>query len=837
LDTTTPTDDTAPAAPPPPLPDSPFASALKALEWEKVVRALAARSSSNPGRELCLAAAPSTDLDLIRTRLEENRDGRRMLAEDGPLPLDGLDEIDPSVARAGKGTSLSPQELLAVGGTARAAERTRRFFLDRKGKYPRLSHYANRLPLLKDLWDEIDWKIDPSGNVPDRASAALGPLRKRMAHVKERLHETAEGMLTSARYQRHVQDAFVTVRSGRLVIPFKAAAKGMFPGIVHDTSQTGQTVFLEPEELVHLNNDAKMAELEVEREVARILSELSARVAHRGPDLLFAKELLSLLDLAQARALLAEETASAEPAVDDSGTVRLLSARHPLMVLGRKKVVPNDLVLGRPYLCLILTGPNAGGKTVALKTLGLLTLMAMAGLSIPASPDSHVCAFRKVFAAVGDEQSVEQDLSTFSAHMRRLHGILRDAGRGSLVLLDEVVSGTDPREGAALARAFLEALADRGVRTVATTHFEELKAIAFEDGRFENGSMEFDEERLLPAYRLRTGIPGKSMAMEIARSLAFPEEVLVRASSFLTEEGMRLSAVLSGLEEERKRLKVEAEALAAARRDAEKERGRLAEERERVRSEEERRLAEGRRKIREEIRKAEAELLKVTEELRKERKIETVRKAQVVMRDWREKTRAEGDDPAVRAAVSRTAPWEPGTALSPGRKVFLATLKKDGEVAAAAAGDAREAEVLAGGLRLRLPREQIRLYPPPGRDEGRGGGAAAGKRGSEGLRRVRGQAPFPSGGASPEEELYLQTEENTLDLRGMYVDDALPELDAFLDRAAVSQRPYVIVVHGHGTGAMKNGVRRHLKGAPHAKRFFPAPGNRGGDGATVVLLD
>ncbi|MEK6779354.1 MAG: endonuclease MutS2 [Candidatus Deferrimicrobiota bacterium] len=793
-------------------------AALAALEWGKVISRLCSHAASEPGRGKCAALAPGTDLDAIRVSLEENRDGRRMLVADGPLPLEGLKEIAAEVEKATKGASLSPAELLLVGRTARTGERVRKFFEERRGKYPRLAHHAREIPPLRDLADEIETKIDPSGNVTDRASPSLGPLRRQLSEVKSRLQKTADEILTSPKYARHIQETYATVRSGRLVIPFKTAAKGLFQGIVHDSSQSGQTVFFEPEELVYLNNEVKMADLEVEREIARILAELTGKVALKAGELLTCRERLAHLDVVQARCLLAEEMAAAEPTVNASGEVTLLAARHPLLVLGRKNVVPNDLRLGRPFLCLVLTGPNAGGKTVALKTLGLLTLMAMAGLSIPAGADSTVSVFSRVFATLGDEQSVEQDLSTYSAHVRRLNEILSGADRGSLVLLDEVVSGTDPREGAAIARAFLETLADREVRVLATTHFEELKGIAYEDRRFENGSMTFDDEHLCPTYRLLLGVPGRSMGITIARSLGFPEEVLARAEKYLSGAGQEFANALARLTAEREKAKAEAAEASAARREAENLRARLAAERERAREEESRILAGGRQKIREEIRKAEAQLRGVTEELRKEKKIETVRKAQSVIREWKETGKSAEEDPVVRAMISRTAPLPSGAALSQGQKVFLTTIHREGEVAAVPTPEDRELEVLVGGLRLRVTRDQVRVFPATPR-AGEGKAPKASRRAEE-----------------PSQALYLQTAENTLDLRGKYVDDALPEVEAFLDRLSLAQAPHAFLIHGHGTGALKTAVRRHLKASSYAKRFFPAPREQGGDGVTIVLL-
>src|SRR5512141_1956529 len=777
---------------------SPWEASLSALEWGKIIARLSAHASSEPGRDLCAALAPGTDLDAIRASLEENRDGRRMLLQDGAVPRDGVKEIREELGKASKGASLSPAELLRIGKTARAGERIRRFFEDRRGRYQRMAHHANGIPPLRDLAEAVEQAIDANANVLDRASEELGPLRRQLLKMRSRLQETAEGILSSPRYARHVQETYATIRSGRVVIPFKASAKGLFQGIVHDSSQSGQTVFFEPEELVYLNNEVKMAELEVEREVARILAELSGRVARKEEELFLALSLLARIDAIQARSLLADELSAAEPTVTDAGETNLRSALHPLLVLSGRPVVPNDLRLGRPYLCLILTGPNAGGKTVALKTLGLLTLMAMAGLSIPASPDSTVSLFHNLFVAVGDEQSVEGDLSTYSAHIRRLNEILAGADRGSLVLLDEVVSGTDPREGAAIARAFLETLADRQVRVVATTHFEELKGIAFTDTRFENGSMAFDGEHLRPTYKLSLGVPGRSMGIEIARSLGFPDEVLERAMGYLSGPGPNLPEVIDRLERERERVRGEAAELAARRKEAE---------------EAARRLDASLAKM-----KAEEELARVTEEMRKDRKIDTVRKASSVIRAWKEKAHAAEEDPAVRTLMSRSAPLVPGEALFPGRKVFVVSLSKEAEVAAPAAAGDREVEVAAGGMKVRVPRDQVRVFLPPG-----------------GTRERR-----ADGGSRPVEAspgaVHLQTPENTLDLLGMYVDDALPEIDAFLDRQSMAQASHVFLIHGHGTGALKTAVRRHIAASPYAKRSLPAPREQGGDGVTIVLL-
>jgi DNA mismatch repair protein MutS2 len=429
-----------------------------------------------------------------------------------------------------------------------------------------------------------------------------------------------------------------------------------------------------------------------------------------------------------------------------------------------------------------------------------------------------VSVFHELFVAVGDEQSVEGDLSTYSAHIRRLNEILRGADRGSLVLLDEVVSGTDPREGAAIARAFLETLADREVRVVATTHFEELKGIAFTDPRFENGSMEFDGEQLRPTYRLHLGVPGRSMGIPIARALGFPEEVLDRASSYLSGPGQDLTAVIDRLERERERMRAEASEFASLRKKAEETGRRLEAEREKVRAEESRVVSQARQRMREEVRRAEGEIARILEEMRKDRRIDTVRKATTVLKEWKEKARAAEEDPVVRTLMSRTAPPPPGATLYPGQKVFVMNLSREADVASLAGPEDREVEVAAGGLKVRVPRDQVRVFAAPGVP--REGRAGAGARPVE---------ASPGG-------VYLQTPGNTLDMRGMYVDDALPEVDAFLDRLSLAQAPHAFLIHGHGTGALKSAVRRHLAKSPYVKRSLPAPREQGGDGVTIVVL-
>ena len=798
--------------------DSSREAALMALEWGKIIARLCGHASSAPGQALCRTLLPGTDLDTIRISLEENRDGRRMILNDGALPLEGVGEIEEAVEKASKGATLSPSELLLIGQTARAGERIRKFFDNRRGSYPRLSHHAHEIPPLRDIAEEIEFKINPDGNIPDRASDDLGPLRRRSANSRARLQETADRIIASQRYARHVQENYATVRSDRLVIPFKTASKAMFNGIVHDTSQSGQTVFFEPEELVSINNEVRIAELEVEREIARILAEISGHVARKAKELRQALERLARIDFIQARCLLADELSASEPTVNASGEVDLRCARHPLLILSGRPVVANDLKVGRPYVCLVLTGPNAGGKTVALKTLGTLVLMAMAGLSIPASPDSTVSVFHKIFVAVGDEQSVEHDLSTYSAHIRRLNGILREADKGSLVLLDEVVSGTDPREGAAIARSFLETLADREVRVIATTHFEELKGIAFTDRRFENGSMAFDGDNLRPTYRLSLGAPGRSMGMEIARALGFPEEVLSLARTYLAGPGADLAEVIDRLETERERLRTETAAMAARTKEAEEQRRKLEAEREKVRSEESRVVSNARRKMMEEVRKAEGELSRIMEEMRKDRRIDTVRKASTVLKEWKDKARAEEENPAVRTMMSRTAPAEQDAVLLPGQKVFVRSLSREAEVAAVSTPGDREAEVVAGGMKVRVPRDQIRVFP--------GQGAAK---------------EFKKEAASRHTEVlsagvYLQSPENTIDLRGMYADEAVAEVEAFLDRLALAQSPHAFIIHGHGTGALKTAIRRHLSKSPYIKQSMPAPREQGGDGATIVVF-
>ncbi|PZN08046.1 MAG: endonuclease MutS2 [Bacillota bacterium] len=541
---------------------------LDRLEYGKILERLAAQASFSLGAERCRALEPLTDPDAVRQRQAETEEAARLLEREGEVPLGGLADIRRSLQRAAKGGTLAPDELLAVAATARGARRLRAFLLNRENACPRLAARAARLVPQPELEEAVAAAIGDDGRVRDEASPRLASLRRRLADLEAAIRQRLEAMVRSPQWAAALQEPLVTQRRGRFVLPVKAEARAQVPGVVHDQSASGATLFIEPMAVVELGNRLREAEAEEQEEVERILAELTRRVAAVGDELAATLEELAELDAIFARGRLALVMRAERPETLDRPRVDLKRARHPLLGPG---AVPIDVWLGEGtgFDALVITGPNTGGKTVTLKTVGLLALMHQAGLHIPAAPGSALGVFPQIFCDVGDEQSIEQSLSTFSSHMSAIVGFARAARPGALVLLDEIGAGTDPDEGAALAIALLEHFRDRGCLVVATTHYSALKAYAYQQPGVENASVEFDPETLRPTYRLWIGLPGKSMALAIARRLGLPEPILERARQVMGAGAHRVEELIAAMEADRREtaaLRAEAE---ARRREAE----------------------------------------------------------------------------------------------------------------------------------------------------------------------------------------------------------------------------------------------------------------------------
>ncbi|MFN3762004.1 MAG: endonuclease MutS2 [Anaerolineae bacterium] len=792
------------------------------LELPKILERLAAHTSFSVGAEKARALTPSTDPADIRERLATTTEARRFLSLHPQADLGGARDVRPLVEAARREAILAPPDLQDIAQTLQAARRLRQTVLRQEAQFPRLAAIAARLEPCPDLVEAIERVLDERGEVRDDASPALARIRSDLRAVHDRIIARLQRIISSPETAPFLQEPIITMREGRYVIPLKADFKGRIRGIVHDRSASGATLFIEPLSVVELGNAWRELQVAEEQEIRRILADLSARVAARGAAILETVDALADLDLAFAKARYADELDAVEPlminarsqarseaecrnarsearsAAECRAPLRLLRARHPHQ--DPPTVVPIDVSLDGDTHVLVITGPNTGGKTVTLKTVGLLALMAQSGLHIPADENSALPVFAAVYADIGDEQSIEQSLSTFSAHLTNILSFIHQADEHSLVLLDELGAGTDPAEGSALARALLETFRQRGAITLVATHYPELKAYAQLTPGVCNACVEFDPETLRPTYRLTIGIPGRSNALAIARRLGLDEEIVRRAEALLSPQERQTEHLLADLH----RLRLEA---ARARDEASAARA----EAQRLTEELRRRLAqidEERAAILEEARRqAQEELERLREEARALRQAwRKMDLAPPVAQDLSCAT-AELDRLAAEVAESFPVPEPllPTGPLRPGDTVWVKSLRAVGELRALADD---EAEVQVGPLRARVPvRELERRAPPP-------------------------PAVEPSGVRYPAPSVPLR-----LDLRGQTVEEALESLDRYLDAAALAGLPWAHIVHGKGTGALRQAVRDFLRRHPLVRSTRPGEEGEGGDGVTVVVLE
>jgi len=786
---------------------------LETLELNKILERLAEHTSFSAGRELALALRPSTDSEQVGQWQRETAEAKFLVSVQSNLSLGGARDVRPLLKNAEIGAMLDPSALLDVQSTLISAKALRRGIASKTDQYPTLSAIAQRLEECPKLVAEIARCINDNGEVLDSASPMLARIRRELAVARDRLLDRLNRLLGASDSATYLQEALITQRGGRYVIPVKAEFKGRVQGIVHDQSASGATLFIEPLAIVELGNHWRELQLDEQREVERILRELTALVAAHTAELRSTVEALAELDLAFAKAQYAYAIKAFEPALlntktcevpktsqvsKDNEYLRLIRARHPL--LPAETVVPIDVHLGGDFSVLVITGPNTGGKTVVLKTVGLLAAMAQCGLQIPAMEGSALRVFSGLYADVGDEQSIEQSLSTFSSHVGNIITILAEADEGSLVLLDELGAGTDPTEGSALARAILSELLRRRIPAMATTHYAELKLFAQATSGVENASVEFDVRTLSPTFKLTVGLPGRSNAFAIAKRLGLPQDIIDSAQQYISAEDMEADRLLERVRQSRHELGRATNAAQTAlseAREKEKEASRLLREADR-----ERRalLAEAR----EQLEEAQEELERVRKaverkDLTKERLDEAARSVQQIQR--KQKAIAP-TSPSAAAEVARAREQ-----LAVGDTVWIAGLNQTGQILALQGG---EAEVQVGLFRAQVPLPDLekRAAPavPPRDDQ---------IHVSLTPRRMPGL------------ELHL---------RGMRVEEVLPELNKYLDDAYLADLPFVRIVHGKGTGTLRQVVREALKGHPLVASFRDGELNEGGAGVTVAKL-
>jgi DNA mismatch repair protein MutS2 len=767
--------------------------ALARLELPAIRALLAERTSFAPGRELALSLGPTTELREAERRQDETAAARELLRASPSSGLRGARDVRQALRRARLGGVLDPEQLVEIADTVRAAER---LFTDVR-PYPPLAAHARFARPPAEVAVAIEQTIGPTGEVQDRASARLGSLRADLRAAQARLQQRLDGLTRSPELARLLQDPIVTQRGGRYVVPVKAEHRAAVKGIVHDQSASGQTVFIEPLEIIEANNALREAELAERTEVARILDGLSRGVERAADDLDSVTAALAALDLVLAKALYADALEATRPALNADGVLDLVDARHPLLV-EQGNVVGIDVQLGGDFRILVITGPNTGGKTVTLKTIGLLTVMAASGLAIPAAAHGTVPVLRRIFADIGDEQSIAQSLSTFSSHLRNVVATLADAERGDLALLDEIGAGTDPDEGAALAMAVLETLLERGVLVAATTHYPELKAFALNTPGVRNASMEFDGETLRPTFRLHVGLPGASNAFAIAERLGLDTSVLHRAGTHLSELHRSLERTLREAERQRTELTAALEEARVAAADAREATTGAESEAARLRDDAQRALRRARAEADELLLAARRALRAAEEASERAAKRNLVDEARAALAEA-ESARA--------AAAAPSAPPPATVRIALGAPVLVEGVAEPGTLLAI--DDRGMADVAAGSLRLRVPATALRPAP-------------------EVEAAPRSTRPFVAGSAP---SVPLQ-----LDLRGARADEALAVLDRYLNDAAVAGIERLRIVHGKGTGALRTAIRAALAEHPLVRSHEPAGASEGGDGATIVRL-
>jgi DNA mismatch repair protein MutS2 len=780
-------------------------------------------------------ADPTVGLDAARERAREITEARGLASRDARLPLGGIVDIAGAIARVRKAAALEAPELVAVASTGQALGRLRLHLREHEAVAPRLAARGAGIADLGHVYLPIFEAFDPDGKLVDHASDALGPLRRALAAIRAQLEKRMGALLTDERFAPYLQDGYYTQREDRYVLPVRTDGKGFVRGIVHGTSQSGQTLFIEPEEIVDLNNRAKLAEAEVLDEERRILVKFSTWVAEEADAFDAALAAAEVLDVIASAAIIADDVVAAEPILDEAPRIGLLHARHPLMLLGERRCVANDVTVAAGAT-LVVSGPNAGGKTVALKTVGLAALMVRCGHHLTAESGSVMGWFPDVRTDIGDAQSLEHDLSTFSGHMINLRDLLATAGHGSLVLIDEIAVGTDPEQGAALAQAVLEALAGRGVTSIVTTHYERLKALGATDARFANASVGFDLARLEPTFKLHLGAPGSSGALTVARRMGIAGEVVDRARELMGPHVVKVEELLASVADQRRRIEEERAALLAELEEAEAERAamRISRDKNLARYEKQARAAHG------EALAALKAARREIDEVRRELKARAAAAELATLDDVKAATRRLATPGAVVAKLEPQRQLPPGTPARPeqlvaGAPVIVPRLGR-AEVVTLLPDD--RVEVRVGAMRATVPIKDVLL------DTHRNA-----RRAGLGARPEPAPSTFPGGtGPAPGADVQLvdgvpaggkanaRTVDTTLDVRGNRVDEAVAQVDRFVDESLMAGRDAIFVVHGHGTGALRSAIRSHLQTHQGIEKLRPGEQSEGGDGVTVAFL-
>jgi DNA mismatch repair protein MutS2 len=841
---------------------------LRVLEYDKVLALLAEGAASSLGKERARALQPETEAAAVRRRLRDTSQAAFIIGRYGSMPLGGLTDQTDTIKRARAQASLSGSELLAVANLIRCGERLREYFAEGEDLAPDLAGMAATVSDQAETRDRIEQALDEDGEVRRNASEELDRLYTRQAILEGRARDRLDSIMRQAAANDVLQEPLIVQREGRFCLPVRSDRQGQLRGLVHDRSDSGATVFIEPFEIVEIGNELREIQVEIVAEIKRILRELSGLVGQAARELLDDLQTMAFLDFINACGKLARSMDAIEPVVREDGIISLKQARHPLL---RGDVVPVDFWIGETFDTLLITGPNTGGKTVSLKTVGLLTLMAQSGLHLPAEPGSQINVFESVWADIGDEQSLEQSLSTFSSHMTQIIKIVSrveawrrrahpptpspptplpertpasagegrkaaaaapfppsPAGRGgrgvrglnSLALLDELGAGTDPAEGAALGQAILEDLHGAGCRTVATTHYNDLKVFAYATEGMENASVEFDVKSLQPTFRLLIGEPGSSNALQIAQRLGLPRRIVSVAKEFLGGERLSVEDALREMRQSRTDLDRERKQATKAQRELEKLRAEYERNLKELQDQRSQAMEQGYDRALEIVRHAEEEARRIIAELQRqprqskvteEKRQQVAQLRQQIEREAAGPLASEGPRFSRPPEADETGPAEarPLQPLQVGDAVHVKSMNRDGRIVERLRQDRFMVEV--GHLRLETAADDLELREEPISEEARR------------LAHTMHMRKAP-------------TFHSEIDLRGTTVDEAILTLEKYLDDAQLSGAAEVRLVHGKGTGALRQGIQKFLRSHRGVQSFGIAPFGEGGDGVTVVEL-
>lgn len=774
------------------------------LEFDKIKKQLTEFASSSLGEQAILELAPATDFQVVQKSQLETEEGAKIIRLRGSAPITGLTDVFAHLKRLEIGGDLNGLEIYQIGSNLRVSRQMKNFMtdlLEMGVELPLLGGLSDELLVLKEVEEDIAISVDESGKILDTASEALSTIRRTLRRTEDRVREKLESYLRDRNASKMLSDAVITIRNDRYVIPVKQEYKGHYGGIVHDQSASGQTLFIEPQSVVDLNNERKALQAKEKQEIERILAEISASLAGWINEIHHNTFILGRYDFIFAKARFGKAMKAVTPHLSDAGIVHLIAARHPLLDVAN--VVANDIYLGEDFTTIVITGPNTGGKTITLKTLGLLTLMAQSGLQIPAQEDSTIAVFEHVFADIGDEQSIEQSLSTFSSHMTNIVSILEKVNHKSLILYDELGAGTDPQEGAALAIAILDASHEKGASVVATTHYPELKAYGYNRVHATNASVEFNVETLSPTYKLLIGVPGRSNAFDISRRLGLSENIITEARSLVDTESADLNDMISSLEEKRNLAETEYEEARELARGADALLKDLQKEITNYYQQKDKLMEQAREKAANIVTKAEVEAEEIIHELRTMQLNGAAGIKEHELIDA--KTRLGKAKPKTINKTIPQAPKQKPHVFQVGDNVRVLSLGQKGTLLNKISD--KEWNVQIGIIKMKINTTDLEYIQP------------------ETPKKQRIITSVHSSDSPAKSEL---------DLRGERYEDALQKVDKYLDEALLAGYPQVAIIHGKGTGALRTGVTEYLKNHRMVKSIRFGAAAEGGNGVTIV---